>query len=266
MPHLSFNERPDNSITNTSSTLGPTTKSADTVVGSPRKNTRSKLEFASDDQWLPPPVIAKQYGIDCQARKRTKFSQSRLRVYWDHFTKRLSNGTAPSTTSIPDGSTVDGSHRMREPPPGEPDDEVDEVVVDRVWFEEQNNTSTETESITPGDKYGDNPTGGTNTDRESLAAVEGFWAGSAFLMILRWRVWPTLLGFFRLRFIDEKSEAHYFKESWFFRKTLALLCSVFFIGNWVLGLAFLPKPISLPEQIFYYGVSCGHSAWSHEVP
>jgi hypothetical protein len=154
---------------------------------------------------------------------------------------------------------------MCEPPPGEPDDDVDEVVVDRVWFEEQNNLSTETESITPGDKYGDNPTGGTNTDRESLAAVEGFWARWTFLIILRWRIWPALLGFFRLRFVDEKSEAHYIKETWFFRKPLALLCSVFFIGNWVLGIAFLPKPISLPEEIFYYGVSFGSLAQSRKV-
>lgn len=146
---------------------------------------------------------------------------------------------------------------MAEPPPGQLDDEVDEVVVDRAWFEEQNNLS-ETESVAPGEKYGDNPTGGTNTDRESLAVVEGFWARSTFLIILRWRVWPALLGFFRLRFIDEKSEAHYFRESWFFRKMLALLCSVFFVGNWVLGVAFLPRPVSLFEEIFYYGVRHSH--------
>lgn len=144
---------------------------------------------------------------------------------------------------------------MPEPPPGEPDDEVDDVVVDRAWFGEQNNTSAETESVTPGDRFGDNPTGGTNTDRESLAVVEGFWAKSTFLIILRWSVWPALLGFFRLRFIDEKSEAHYFRESWFFRKTLALCCSVFFVGNWILGVAFLPRPVSLIEKIFYYGVA-----------
>lgn len=128
------------------------------------------------------------------------------------------------------------------------------MVVDRVWSEEQNNSSTETESIIPGDKYGDSPTGGTNTDHESIFGAEGFWARSTFLIILRWRIWPAFLGFFRLRFVDEESEARYFKESWFFRKTLALFCSVFFIGNWVLGVAFLSRPASLPDEIFYYGV------------
>lgn len=250
MPHLSFNESPDNSIVNTSSTLGPTINSVDVS----QKNSRFKLKSATDDQWLPPPVIAKQYGIDCRTRKQTKFNQSRLRIYWDSFTRRLRNGTAPSTSSIPDGSTVDVSHRMREPPPGEPDDEVNEVVVDRAWFGEQNNSSTEAESIA-----GDKSTVATNTDRESLAVVQGFWARSTFLAILRWKIWPAFLGFFRLRFIDEKSEAHYFKEAWYFRKTLALLCSVFFVGNWVLGVAFLPKPVALPDEIFYYGVCHGHS-------
>lgn len=147
---------------------------------------------------------------------------------------------------------------MREPPPGQPDDEVDEVVVDRVWFDEQNNPSMESESLTPIEKYGDNPTGGTNTDRESLAAMEGFWARSTLLIILRWRVWPALLGFFRLRFIDKRSEAHYSKEAWFFRKTLALFCSLFFVGNWILGVAFLSQPASLPDKIFYYGVRSGY--------
>lgn len=179
-------------------------------------------------------------------------------MYWDGLAKRLGNGTAPSTTSILEGSTADGSHRTREPPPGEPDDEVNEVVVDRVWFEDQNIAYTETESVPPGDRYGDNPTGGTNTDRESLAAVEGFWARSTFLIILRWRIWPAFLGFFRLRFVDEESEAHYFKESWFFRKKVALICSVFFVGNWVLGAVFLPRPAMLHDKIFYYGVRHNH--------
>ncbi|KAF9649944.1 hypothetical protein BDM02DRAFT_3093963 [Thelephora ganbajun] len=250
MPYSPFNKRPDNP-TKTSSTLRPTIKSADTAVASTR---HSKLELSTDDQWLPPPAIAKQYSIDCQVRKQTKFSQSRFRVRWNNFTRRLVHGTAPSTSSVPDGSTVDGSHRMWEPPPGQPDDEVDEVVVDRVWFEERG-PSTETESVTPIEKYGDNPTGGTNTDRESLAVVEGFWAKSTLLIILRWRIWPALLGFFLLRFIDEKSEAHYRKEAWFFRKRLALFSSLFFVGNWVLGTAFLPRPAVLPDKIFYYGIA-----------
>ena len=252
MPNSFLNERQDNSITNTSSTLRPTVRSTENVVGSAHKDNHSG--FTADDQWLPPPVIAKQYGIECRVRKQTKFRQSRLRVHWDNFTRKLGNGTAPSTSSILDGSTVDGSHRMHEPRPEHPDDEVDEVVVDRAWFKEQKNPSTESEPLTPVEKYADNPTGGTNTDRESLAVVEGFWAKSALLIFLRWRVWPTLLGFFRLRFIDEKSEAHYSKESWFFRKTLALFCSLFFVGNWILGVAFLPQPASLSDKIFYYGV------------
>ena len=142
--------------------------------------------------------------------------------------------------------------------PGQLDGEVDEVVADRIRFKEQNSASTETESVSPIERYGDNPSGGTNTDLESSAAVEGFWAKSTPLIILRWRIWPALLGFFCLRFIDEKSESHYSKEAWFFRKTLALLCSLFFIGNWVLGVAFLPQPAVLPDKIFYYGVRRGY--------
>jgi hypothetical protein len=256
MPHSTSSESPGDTITNTPPG-GPTIKDADAVLASPRRDSPSKPQLATDNQWLPPPVIAKQYGIDFPVRKRTKFSQSRFRAHWDSFTRRVGNGTAPSTSSVLDGSTAETFHRMCEPPPGQPDDEVNEVVVDRAWFGERNTPSTEIESLVPIERYCEGHTGATNTDRESLAAVEGFWAKYTLLIILRWRVWPAFLGFFRLRFIDNKSEAHYEKEAWFFRKSLALLCSLFFIGNWILALSFLRKPVVLPDKIFYYGVRRG---------
>lgn len=36
---------------------------------------------------------------------------------------------------------------------------------------------------------------------------------------------------------------------------LALWSAVFFIINWVLGCAFIPKPYQLIDKIFYFGVA-----------
>lgn len=138
-----------------------------------------------------------------------------------------------------------------------PDGEVDEVVVDRAWAEEIKHSSiTDSHSGDSPDKFGGSPMGGTNTDHESLAVhIEGFWAHSTLGIILRWRVWPAILGFFRLHFMDEKSEAHYRKENWFFRKGLAIWSAAFFIINWVLAAIFVQKPTVLADKIYYYGIA-----------
>jgi len=72
---------------------------------------------------------------------------------------------------------------------------------------------------------------------------------------LRWRLWPFAYQFFVNHFVDEKSEMHYNKENWFLRKNLAFWSSAFLILNWVLAISFLEEPATLPDQIFYYGIS-----------
>jgi osomolarity two-component system sensor histidine kinase SLN1 len=130
-------------------------------------------------------------------------------VHWTEFKKRLGTGTAPSTSSVHEDSTT-GSIHGKDPVPGQPEDEVDEVVVDREWTEDARKTTTKSESAHP---FNDSRhPAGTNTDHESFAVVEGFWARSTILIILRWRLWPAILGFFWPRFMDVKSEAQYTKS------------------------------------------------------
>lgn len=213
-------------------------------------NTVANLEL------LPVPVVSRPPRSDTASRKRNKSVtvDRGLRVHWAAFKKKIGTGTAPSTSSVVDESIGDSlpyPRRMHESLDGD----VDEVIVDRAWADEIKQSS-----ITPS-QSGESPDrmGGTNTDHESVAVhVEGFWSTSVPLVILRWRVWPAILGFFRLRFMDEKSESHYLKESWFFRKNLAIWSSLFFVLNWILAAAFIAKPPVLADKIFYYGVSIYH--------
>jgi len=201
---------------------------------------------------LPIPVTAK---LDPSAAPSERwdplwFTRS-LRIRWVEFKKRLGTGTAPSTSSVRDDSTT-GSVYGKDPVPGQPEDEVDEVVVDREWTDDTRKTTTKSESAHP---FNDSrQPGGTNTDRESFAVVEGFWARSTILIILRWRLWPAIIGFFWPRFMDARSEAQYSKESWFYRKRLAVFSALFFICNWVTACVLIQKPVVAPDVVFYYVV------------
>jgi len=205
-----------------------------------------------DPALLPIPVTTKHGPSAAPPRGRVPlwFTRS-LRVHWIKFKKKLGTGTAPSTSSVHDESTT-GSIHGKESVPGQPEDEVDEVVIDREWTEDARKTTTKSESAHP---FNDSrQPGGTNTDHESFTVVEGFWAHSTILIILRWRLWPAILGFFRPRFMDIKSEAQYRKESWFYRKRLALFSALFFISNWITACVLVQTPVVTSDVIFYYVV------------
>lgn len=159
---------------------------------------------------------------------------------------------------------------------------VDEIVVDRVWQTNEFEKLTESEETrsSPGDKSGGG-TGqtqgagnGTATDHESgmvFTRPEGFWGLCLPLTLLRYRFWPSAVDFFSCRFYDVRQEEHYTKEIWFsskvftsanlarnvltyFVQPLALWSSLFYVLNWVLGCALVPKPFTLGDNIFYFGV------------
>ncbi|KAI0318763.1 hypothetical protein OF83DRAFT_1231076 [Amylostereum chailletii] len=221
-------------------------------------------EKLSPDPFLPPPVLAKSIaGSTSTKRKKSARieevgGRAGLRVHWSRLRRRLGTGTSPSTTSsLVDESAAESSvARHQNMARYEQDDEVDEVVVDRNWSEELKSSVSLSEQGGSPDKTASHQIGGTTTDHESFALhVEGVWALCTPLIILRWRLWPAILDFFSLRFYDEKAEAHYAKENWFMRKSLALWSSVFLILNWILGIILIPNPRVLADKIFYYGLA-----------
>ncbi|KAI0091448.1 hypothetical protein BDY19DRAFT_983786 [Irpex rosettiformis] len=212
---------------------------------------------------LPPPV--QEAGSQRNGRrKKTRISLG-LRAHFDHFLRKLGSGTAPSTSSAIDESTGDSmsygkSRGTAKADTGDPDGVVDEVVVDREWSGEIK-SSVHSGEHGGGEKSGESRNGvggygGTSTDRESLALqVDGFWASNTLLVYLRYRIWPAVYGFFATHVVDEKSEAHYRKESWFLRKSLALWASAFYIVNWALAAGVIPHPADTSDTVFYYAVA-----------
>jgi len=239
----------------------PSASNSQTLYGTDTTDPTPPLATPTEPVLLPIPATTKlDPSAATSKRRRLSWFPRSLRVHWTEFKKRLATGTAPSTSSLYDDGTSASIHG-KEPVPGQPEDEVDEVVVDREWTEDTRKTTTKSESAHP---FGDSrQPGGTNTDRESFAAVEGFWARSTILIILRWRLWPAILDFFRPRFVDSKSEAQYNKESWFYRKRLAIFSALFFICNWITACVLVQTPVVTSDIVFYYVVR--QNATSHTV-
>jgi hypothetical protein len=191
--------------------------------------------------------------------KRSPHFAGGLRERWASFVKRMGSGTAPSTSSIldvsrnsiqtcigddrssfifrPQTSNGDSSlqlHRINKRPEDEREEpqEVDEIVVDRKWSEDIKTSTVPSDhggGVSPEKSAGQSNQPGS-TDRESTSGqAQGLWAHSMILIVLRYRIWPAVTEFFFPRFLDEKSEAHYRKELWFYRKVRE-------VPNHVLGL------------------------------
>jgi hypothetical protein len=85
---------------------------------------------------------------------------------------------------------------------------VDEVVVDRVWTEGMQM------STTPRSECGVTPekTSSQQHDQRSndaTSVLDGWWSSWKPLAIIRWHTWPFLVETFSSRFHDEKTERHY---------------------------------------------------------
>ena len=230
----------------------PSASNSQTLQGTDTNDHTPSSVIPIEHALLPIPTTAKLHPSAASAKRTVSpwFSTS-LTAHWIEFKKRLGTGTAPTTSSLHEDGTT-GSIHGKEPVPGQPGDEVDEVVVDREWTDDTRRTTTKSESAHP---FNDSRQhGGTNTDRDSSAAVEGFWASSTILIILRWRLWPATLSFFRPQFMDAKTETNYNNESWFYRKRLAIFSALFFLCNWITACVLVQRPVVTSDVIFYYVV------------
>ncbi|TFK48812.1 hypothetical protein OE88DRAFT_1663992 [Heliocybe sulcata] len=209
---------------------------------------------------LPVPVLQSAMTSSSRQRQKKARIEGGLKVHWERFRKRMGTGTAPSTSEQPDESATAGSSvRAGRFVHLDDVDEVDEVVVDREWAGRDPKTSvthSEGAENTPEKSGGSQHMfgQGTNTDVDSFVVYTGFWARYGALAFLRFGLWRSIHNFFWVTFEDKKSETHYRKELWFTRKSLALWSAVFFLSTWVIGAAFIPKPIVLADKIFYFGV------------
>lgn len=170
------------------------------------------------DDNLPFPAVQKPGNVVALARRKRKSVRIGLSVHWARFKRRIGTGTAPSSSSLINDSGDESVYIGRSDRGGRPPDDgdtVDEVVVDRAWSEDLKSSVYHSEHGGTPERTGSHQVGQTPSDRESMTH-EGFWSLWNPLVILRWRIWPSILGIFCSRFLDEKSEQHYAQVSYFF--------------------------------------------------
>uniref|UniRef100_A0A0W0EWA4 histidine kinase n=1 Tax=Moniliophthora roreri TaxID=221103 RepID=A0A0W0EWA4_MONRR len=122
--------------------------------------------------------------------------------------------------------------------------EIDEIVVDRLWSQPTSRQSSEN--------------GDASSTHSSICSADRttFQSQNAWILespynpynFVRWRFWPKLYHFFSPRFADNAMEADYRREDWQQSKRLALVASVFFLVNWILGMSTIAKPVVLADQ------------------
>ncbi|KAG9080918.1 hypothetical protein FRC07_014741, partial [Ceratobasidium sp. 392] len=141
---------------------------------------------------------------------------------------------------------------------------VDEIVVDNQFLVPGEKSVTQPSEI--GDKHTSashqhtteprlNSHGVPASDSYFEGTVNSFWDRNAALVCIRYRILPFLWRFFNLAFHDPEAESHYLKERYYTKKRLAFFTSLWFILNWVLGCALIPRPFETIDYVFYYGVA-----------
>jgi hypothetical protein len=163
------------------------------------------------DHILPPPVIQSNEP----SRVRTISPRLNLGAQWMRLKKQLGVGVAPSNSSLIGDSAAD-DYNARTDIPQDEEGEVDQTVVDRVWFEDlksSESTSENGNNSPQQEKSAMGHTGQTapcSKDNESVMN-DSSWRLWKPLVIIRHKFYPTLREFFFTRFEDEKSESQYAK-------------------------------------------------------
>ncbi|EJD07512.1 uncharacterized protein FOMMEDRAFT_150045 [Fomitiporia mediterranea MF3/22] len=238
----------------------------------------NESEKCSPEATLQPPAAPTSSGSAHSSRKnRRKGSRIEhgLRVHWDRFLRRVGGGVEDSTDSVvaesgeQDGAEVDSERRVTDADYEDEDTEdeksVNEVVVDRSWgrsrtgsdsmsIDEDGPNKSSSDPHNPGSVDKGGTLGSDDLDSDARHSHR-FWSCCLPLSMIKWQLWNSAVKFFSSPFHSQKSEERYRREIWFQSKPLALWSSLFFVINWVLGCALVPKPFTIADTIFYFAVA-----------
>lgn len=198
-------------------------------VATPPKPTVEKIDIAPGSAVLPPPAVQYSPGGSQGSRRkqRTRFRESasrQVKKQWERVLRKFGTGAAPTaseedieTESI--GELPSSMYGCYKPSRKrlEAADEIDEVVVDREWGEDVRSSS---EHSGHGEKSGvSGQHGHSGSDADSVADHDDHHCvGNSVIVYLRYRLLASVRAFFVTKFMDEKSEEQYRRESWFLRK------------------------------------------------
>ncbi|KAH7335379.1 hypothetical protein B0J17DRAFT_669914 [Rhizoctonia solani] len=234
----------------------------------------------TSDDGVPPPVDLPQPAIASPARKTARF-QTGLKVHWARFKSQLGTGSALSESALDAsaGESTEGSSNYRRyleksggrnTPAVAPNDEspVDEIVVDNQFLVPGEKSVTQPSEVgdklyTPDAHNSHQHSAEPRLNSHGIPASDSYFEGTAnslwdkhpVLVAFRYRILPFLWRFFNLSFHDPEAESHYLKERYYTKKRLAFFTSLFFVLNWVLAAALLPRPFTTIDHVFYYGIA-----------
>ncbi|KZS94496.1 hypothetical protein SISNIDRAFT_453422 [Sistotremastrum niveocremeum HHB9708] len=211
---------------------------------------------------LPPPAL-----ISSSRRRRSKSIriQTRpLKVHWEEFVKRLGAGSALSESNLDISPDPEGSQPQsifKSGPPTIDHDEdprvVEQLVVDNTFahYHGEKSVTASDHGNSPEKSGGSHQIGPITENADSIFGHDGFWSTFPPWIFFRYRLVPTVHTFFQPRYHEADAERAYRREIWYQSKTLAIYSSLFFVLNWLLGIALVAKPFALADKIFYYGIA-----------
>lgn len=166
---------------------------------------------------LPLPVALAGTQGSSNRRKTKSARFAGIRVYWTRFIKRIGTDSPSDSSTAPDTS-FESNPSCRQSEDDVEGDEVDEIVVDRDWTEDLRSSLNLPSERGPTRSFDSHPQIGTSLGRDATVMPDDTHFFSASLWSLRWRVWPAIVNFFCVRFLDDKTEERFHKEHWFIKK------------------------------------------------
>ncbi|KAI0701497.1 hypothetical protein BC835DRAFT_1322983 [Cytidiella melzeri] len=219
-----------------------------------RPNSQKTLSSSTPGDILPAPVL--QSRPEAAVHKKRTATTHWLRAGWQRISRNLNVTDVPpsSEADVDLEDVVEGNEyygtwwgpSKRGVALAETE-QLDEVVVDREWGDELRSCGG---SEQEGGKLGNHPVAAALApvpdDSESTHSQS-----VGILTALRWRMYE----FFDPRFSNKNSEEVYKRENWYLRKPIAIWSAGFYIINWIISVAFIPKPILPADKIFLWGIA-----------
>ncbi|KAI9464687.1 Tco5, signal transduction HAMP domain histidine kinase [Boletus coccyginus] len=203
---------------------------------------------------LPVPV-ALAAPLGSSRRRKTKTARfAEIKVHCTRFIKRVGADSPSDSSAVADSSFESIQTRQRTDNDVE-GDEVDEIVVDRDWTEDPRSSLNQPSEHGPTRSSDSHAQIGTSLGRGATPMPDDNHLFSTSLWSLRWKVWPAIVKFFSVRFLDDRTEARFHKEHWFIKKSLVLWSSLFLVVNWVIGASTIASPITIFDNIWLWGLT-----------
>jgi osomolarity two-component system, sensor histidine kinase SLN1 len=189
----------------------------DTTSG--RSTAAQKIEESSLVNGVLPVPVLQSNVISTVRRRGRRFSPFQsLSGLWTMFVKRLGTRTVPSTSSA---RASESHHDHICPNREDDDDEVDDIIVDRMWSDGFKTSDLQSD-------HGGSPEKSSGSQRgshrppsiETFQFPNGFWTTCFPLTLIRFRIWPAVVNFFNSKFSDAESETQYQTENWYIRKVI----------------------------------------------